>query len=108
MPREVGYCKRVGGQPRVTVLSPKLVCRLVEPTTPVPHVYKNDKNPDLPLLCLYDPAEKEWDHNMLVAETIIPWSIEWLACYELWHVDGVWVGGGRHPEPVSRPLRAST
>lgn len=108
LPRHVGHRKRVGGLPRVTVRSPRLARRLTDPATPIPHVYKNEEDPDFPLLCLYDPAQKEWDHDQLVAETIIPWSIEWLACYELWQVDGNWVGGGRHPEPASKPTLGAT
>lgn len=101
LPREVSYRKRVGGLPRVTVRNPKLVRRPADPDTSIPHVYKNEDEPDFPLLCLYDPAQKEWSRDKLIAATIIPWSIEWLACYEIWHVAGKWVGGGRHPEPAS-------
>ena len=97
VPREVGYRARAGGMPRITVRSPGLRRRRAEPDKSIPHVYKNEQEPDFPLLCLYDPAQREWTHDLLVAETIIPWSIDWLACYEVWHVDGDWVGGGRHP-----------
>lgn len=104
LPREVGYSRRVGGLPRVTVRSPKLARRVADPDAPIPHVYKNEKDPEFPALCLYDPTQKEWNQDQLVAETIVPWSIEWLACYELWHVDGNWVGGGRHPGETPEPM----
>lgn len=103
LPREVGYRTRVDGAPRVTVRNPQLCTRRAAPNKSIPHVYRNDQEPDFPLLCLYDPAQREWSHDLLVAETIIPWSIDWLTCYELWHVDGDWVGGGRHPEPAAKP-----
>lgn len=97
MPREYGYRKRLGGVPRTTVLTPKLIRRSSVPDAPFPHVYENEDDPEFPLLCLYDPGEREWSHQQLIAETIVPWTIEWLACYEIWHATGDWVGGGRHP-----------
>lgn len=54
--------------------------------------------PYLQLTPLYDPAKDEWDHSMLISETIVPWTLDWLACYELWLMTGRWTGGGRHPE----------
>jgi hypothetical protein len=33
---------------------------------------------------------------MPIAETIAPWAMDWIACYELWLMTGVWTGGGRH------------
>lgn len=89
------------GPPWVTVLTPTLQRRAAAPDERIPHIYKNESQSDLPFLCLYDPARQEWSNDLLVCETIIPWSIEWLACYEVWHATGEWVGGGRHPnEPV--------
>ena len=37
-------------------------------------------------------------HNKLIANTIIPWTVEWLYYYELWQATGEWLGGGEHPE----------
>lgn len=34
---------------------------------------------------------------MLIADTYIPWAIEWLYYYEIWLVTGEWCGGGIHP-----------
>jgi hypothetical protein len=32
---------------------------------------------------------------MLLADTILPWTSEWLFYYELWSVNGYeWLGGG--------------
>ena len=31
-----------------------------------------------------------------VARIIVPWTIDWLACYEGWLATGEWTGGGRH------------
>jgi hypothetical protein len=34
---------------------------------------------------------------MSIAETIIPWTSEWLYFYELWVFTGEWHGGGHAP-----------
>lgn len=81
-------------QPRVKVLSPPLKRRAADPEGPLPHVYY-DGTPQPPL-CLFDPEAREWTPWMLVAETTVPWSIDWLACYEGWRATGEWAGGGRH------------
>ncbi|MCC5934802.1 MAG: hypothetical protein JJU35_11165 [Balneolales bacterium] len=66
-----------------------------------PKMYVTD--PELPLdldahmysdkrLCLYYPKESPWKHTMLIADTIIPWTAEWLVYYELYQIDGKWHG----------------
>lgn len=86
-----------GDPPRVVVLSPVLARRPAAPEELIPHIYKNDDDPEHPHLCLFDPVANEWNHHYLVAHTLIPWSIQWLTCYEIWRATGEWVGGGRHP-----------
>ena len=80
----------------VTVIDPKLRSRGCKPTDQIPHIYPNEKQPELPILCLFDPAAGEWGYHRSVAGTIIPWTIDWLACYEGWLATGEWTGGGRH------------
>ncbi len=58
--------------------------------TKLPHVYSHDKQE----LCLYSPGKREWTRNKLISSTIIPWASEWLQFYELWLIDGDWLGGG--------------
>ena len=82
--------------PQVTVIDPLLHGRSEDPNAPIPHHYPNQHRPELPILCLYDPATKEWHSGCSVARTIIPWTIDWLACYEGWLATGEWTGGGRH------------
>lgn len=82
--------------PIVTVVNPLLHKRSDHPSGPIPHHYPNSRNPKLPFLCLYDPATREWHPGLAVARTIIPWTIDWLACYEGWLATGEWTGGGRH------------
>ncbi len=82
--------------PEVTVIAPLLHQQSENPDDPIPHHYPNPNYPELPILCLYDPATKEWHSDCSVAQTIIPWTIDWLACYEGWLATGKWTGGGRH------------
>ena len=101
----VSYCNRcdldrsdiLRGKPRITVIDPLLRHRVEEPEEHIPHHYPNKADPDRPLLCLYDPAADEWKPSDTIADTIIPWTIDWLACYEGWLATGLWSGGGRHP-----------
>ena len=83
--------------PRVTIVAPLLRRRAEEPGEPIPHHYPNEADPSRPILCICDPANKEWCFGDLIAETTIPWAIDWLACYEGWLATGTWAGGGRHP-----------
>lgn len=88
---------RVGDKPRVQVIKPKLVPR--EPDGHLPHVYPGDE------LCLYLPSSGEWSAQKSIAQTIIPWSIEWLFQYEAWHATGEWLGGGAEPDGYKRETR---
>jgi hypothetical protein len=55
-----------------------------------PHTYLDGS------LCLYYPRANEFDSTMFLAQTIIPWTAEWLLHYELWlaSADHEWFGGG--------------
>jgi len=75
-------------QPEVHVLAPSLKIRGEEK---IPHFYPGNK------LCLFRPKKKEWTKEMLIAETIVPWTSLWLYYYEIWHATGKWLGGGEHP-----------
>jgi len=82
--------------PVVRVLSPRFIRLPGNEEGELPHVYPPKENPSL---CLFDPREDEWNPSMLISETIIPWTLDWLACYELWLMTGKWTGGGRHANP---------
>ncbi len=90
--------------PVVRVQCPSLVLNSeAEEESPLPHVYP-DKDNDYRLsplspLCLFDPRADEWNHSMKIANTTIPWTARWLACYEIWEATGRWVGGGHHDGP---------
>ncbi|MGD6856347.1 hypothetical protein ACQCVO_14820 [Bacillus infantis] len=51
-----------------------------------PHRY-SDKS-----LCLYHPNDNSFNGETLIADTLIPWTSEWLYFYEAWIKDGVWWG----------------
>ncbi|WP_370324537.1 hypothetical protein [Euzebya sp.] len=60
----------------------------------LPHVYAHNQ------LCLYLPGT--WADHQLIADTIIPWTMEWLFHYEIWAATGSWEGGGLHPTSSGR------
>jgi hypothetical protein len=88
---EVRY--QLGMAPQVRVLTPKLVRLPGNAEGQLPHVYPPAEDPTL---CLFDPRDNEWNASMFIARTTVPWSLDWLACYELWLMTGRWTGGGRH------------
>jgi hypothetical protein len=78
---------KIGTRPNVYVLEPELV---VPDKKSEIHMF-NDGS-----LCLY--FKDDWTPKMLIAETLIPWTSEWLLHYEVWRITGKWHGGGIHPE----------
>lgn len=82
-------------EPDVFVVDQKL--KLAKGKTKLPHVYSTPKQH----LCLYYRKGREWNSQMLLAKTVIPWASEWLQFYELWLPQGVWYGGGiEHEDAV--------
>lgn len=47
---------------------------------------------DKAILCIYDTRNKscEWNKDMVLADTVIPWVSTWLFAYEYWLITGVW------------------
>jgi hypothetical protein len=72
----------------------------------LPHIYWNERSPDWPTLCLYDPKELVWTPEYSIAATIIPWTSEWLLFFEYWQIAGEFRGPGRHPD--RRPTTCQT
>jgi hypothetical protein len=102
----VGYVRRYwlgdieivnGYIPQVIVVEPPLKLEHSSTGKAVPHVYWREDQPAHSPLCLYDPAASEWSPDDYIADTIVPWACDWLACYEGWLATGEWTGGGRHP-----------
>lgn len=81
--------------PLVMAVKPLLHRRPERPREAIPHVYANPFRPLLPLLCLFHPPTDRFDPRRDgVADTIVPWTVDWLACYEGWLATGTWHGGG--------------
>lgn len=82
-----------GETPKVYVTDPYPLDKYPGKTF-LPHVYSTTKQQ----ICLYYPGIGEWNRDMLLARTIVPWASEWLLYYELWLSTGIWLGEGLHPE----------
>lgn len=96
-PREVSptykvqVCYKPPRTPRVRVLSPSLSPR-------AQHLYTGG------YLCLFWPKEWTWSQDVLIAETIIPWTALWLLNYELLLDTGEWLGPSAHQESPKRAV----
>ena len=77
--------------PDVYVIDPKPLV-LAQGEKELPHIYDTKKQH----LCLYYRKANEWDEKRFIADTIIPWTSEWLLHYEMWVFTGTWLGGGIH------------
>lgn len=87
--------------PAMIVLQPDLFA-LADGRRP-PHIY-----PHLgrgAMLCLWWPKHREWLPQMKLAETFLPWTVEWLWYFEDWLTTDDWAGGGEHPQPRARRWR---
>jgi len=80
----------------VEVLSLLLRRRAGAADPEIPHIYPNRIDKTLPRLCLNMPGE--WNPSMSIADTIVPWTVEWLAAYESWRATGQWFAGGHNTE----------
>ena len=89
-------------RPYVFLLEPPLRPREGGTYEEIPHLMFDDENPKLSGLCLFDPDGNEWKSCMLIADTTVPWTADWLLFYELWHYDGKWRGGGVGPESIAQ------
>jgi hypothetical protein len=65
--------------PRVTIITPELHAK-------APHRYSDG------VLCLYRPTHRSWHSGVYIADSIIPWTAEWLFFYEVWLETGKWYG----------------
>jgi hypothetical protein len=94
----------------VHVVDP-LIGKIMRDGDDLPHIYWNDRAPDWPALCLWDPDEMFWDPEMSIATTIIPWTSEWLLFFEYWQISGEFLGPGWHPRrrrnACPKPLETS-
>ncbi len=73
---QITYLSR--GMPIVRVLQPQIWEK-------APHTYGDGS------LCLYY-SDGSWSNSKMIAETIVPWTAEWLLFYEYWQATGKWLG----------------
>jgi len=79
----------VGKRPKIKITNPELKRNFKNEK--IPHVYSGNE------LCLYYQQYKEFDSKCKISDYIIPWISLWLYYYEIWHITGEWLGGGKHP-----------
>jgi hypothetical protein len=82
---------RIGERPKVHILEPDLEAEAKVKDMRLPHVFSGAE------LCLFRYAYGDWNSNMLLSVSVIPWVSEWLFFYEIWLATGNWEGGGEHP-----------
>jgi hypothetical protein len=80
------------------VLNPNL--QALAPDRSLPHIYGTENGHTK--ICVYWPKGGEWRRGLMLAATMVPWTIEWLRYFELWLSEGIWYGGGMHPDATSR------
>lgn len=85
-------------QPLVEILAPKLKRRFGNAEGSLPHVYIAHPRTTRsgPFLCLFDDKQSQWTSDDLISNTTIPWTSNWLSCYESWTATGKWFGTGKH------------
>ncbi len=86
---------KIGKQPLTWLVGEEIS---PEQAKKIPHKYRVIIEENKVLLCLYRSKYNEWEKNMFIADTIVPWAIEWLFFYEIWQITGEWKGGGEHPK----------
>ena len=85
------YCKGYSRRPKV-VLYGDTIEGIDKPD--FPHHFEINKDKQEVVLCLHMPHE--FNYNYWIADTIIPWTQEWLYYYEIWLATGEWCGGGHN------------
>ncbi len=61
----------------------------------VPHKFGKEEKPNRIQICL---QKGDWNAWLPLAETLVPWAMEWLVQYEIWLCTGTWNGSGIHPK----------
>jgi hypothetical protein len=104
---EVYWGPQRSERPYVLVRKPALRPREGGSFEQIPHLMFWSERPQLSGLCLFDPEGGEWTNKLLIADTTMVWAAVWILYYELWHVDGVWRGGGVGPESTAEARAAA-
>ena len=77
---DVGITYSYGGIPQVRIIQPQIV-----PSSAI-HMYGDGT------LCLYYPKNDPWKISDDLHQKVIPWTAEWLVFYELYKIQGKWLG----------------
>lgn len=81
---EISY--QYGYSPKAKLLSHKLE----EKDGKLPHhIFGFDKD-GRAFLCVFHQKSGEWNKNMLISQSFIPWVSTWLNTYEFWLITGEW------------------
>ena len=81
--------------PRVYIVDPKPLPK-AEGKDKYEHMYDQKEQH----ICLH--LADEWNTRMRIADTLVPWTSEWLISYECWASTGKWTGGGLHRNIYTR------
>lgn len=87
------HCKGFNKRPRVVLYGEKIE-GIERPD--FPHHFQINEDKQEVVLCLHMPYE--FDYKCWIADTIVPWTQEWLYYYEIWLATGEWCGGGHNPQ----------
>lgn len=91
---------KVKKRPRVTLIGENL--QGLDKSS-FPHKFHIDQQKKQVDICLH--LGHEFGENMLIADTIVPWAIEWLYYYEIWLTTDEWCGGGKCPVVEGKKAR---
>jgi hypothetical protein len=80
----------LGQYPTVKVIDPPIT----ETYQRIPHIYNSGA------LCVHDA--KDWSPRMLLVDTIVAWTIEWLYFWELYLATCIWYGDGPNTDIADR------
>lgn len=82
-------------QPQIRLFIPNLKDIVKKRNDKLPHNYGFDLEREFVTLCLFK-GWGEFNSTMFIADTIIPWTKEWLHYFEIWSTGLPWCGGGHH------------
>lgn len=104
-PQSIEYKVRIwfkpGYWPQSSLLEPKEIAKV---DGKKPHHLYNRSEDGKERLCVFYPKGHEWNDNMFLADSYIPWVITWLSAYEIWQITGVWV----YPEQIDDKPKIET
>ena len=104
-PQSIEYKVRIwfkpGYWPQSSLLEPKEIAKV---DGKKPHHLYNRSEDGKERLCVFYPKGHEWNDNMFLADSYIPWVITWLSAYEIWQITGAWV----YPEQIDDKPKIET